>query len=209
MKSKNILFCSVLVAAVSLLTTGIASAQTRKAGIKGGLNVSNLYVDNVNDENPRYGFNAGVFGQAYSTKTFALQVELLYDTKGSRTIYDGIVYQEVDYNLNYLTLPVLAIFKIGESAEIELGGYAGYLLNANISYSGNLGSGVDKIDKSNLKSMDYGLVGGFALNFGMTTVGVRYNYGLAKIAESNAAKSLIGDSKNSCAQVYIGFNLSK
>lgn len=210
MKSKNKLFCLMLLtASVSLLTTGIASAQFRKAGIKGGLNVSNLYVDNVNDENPRYGFNAGLFGQPYSTKNFALQVELLYDTKGSRTVYDGIVYQEVDYNLNYLTLPVLAVFKLGESAEIQLGGYAGYLLNTNISYSGNLGSGADKIDKSNLKSMDYGLVGGFALNFGITSVGVRYNYGLAKIAESNTAKLLIGDSKNSSAQIYIAFNFLK
>ena len=210
MKSKNNFFCLILMTAiVSLLTTGKASAQFGNAGIKGGLNVSNLYLDNVNDENPRYGFNLGVYGQPYSTETFALQVELLYDTKGARTVYNGIFYQEVKYNLNYLTMPVLAVFKLGESAEIHLGGYAGYLLDANISYSGNLANGVDKVDKANLKSMDYGLIGGFGLNFGKATAGVRYNYGLAKIADSDAARSVIGNSKNSSAQIYIAFNLSK
>lgn len=209
MKSKNISLCLLLLALITVWPTQRAAAQFGKAGIKGGLNVSNLYVDDVNDENPRYGFNLGVYGQPYASDVFALQVELLYDTKGARTIYDGIVYQEVKYNLNYLTLPVLGVFKLGESAEIHFGGYTGYLLDANISYSGDISNGVDRIEKSNLKSMDYGLSGGFALNFGMTTAGVRYNYGLAKIAESDAAKSVLGDSKNSCAQIYVAFNLSK
>jgi len=209
MKSKMNLFCLLFVTAfVFSLTTG-ASAQFKNVGIKGGLNVSNLYVDDVNDENPRYGFNIGVYGQPYASAIFALQVELLYDTKGAKTVYEGMAYQEIKYNLNYLTLPVLAVFKLGESAQIHVGGYTGYLLDANISYSGDLANGVDKIDKDNLNSLDYGLSGGFGLNFGMSTVGLRYNYGLAQIAKSNGAKAVIGDSKNSCAQVYIAFNLSK
>jgi hypothetical protein len=53
---------------------------------------------------------------------------------------------------------------------------ASYLLGANVSYSGNLAQCDDKIDKDNLKSFDYGLVGGFGLNFGAVQVGARYNY---------------------------------
>ena len=105
-------------------------------------------------------------------------------------------------------MPVLAVFKLGEVAEVHLGGYASYLLNANISYQGNLANGADQIDKDNLKSFDYGISGGLGANFGKVQVGARYNFGLVKIANSNGARSVIGDAKNSCAQVFIAFALN-
>lgn len=184
-------------------------AQIR-AGVKGGLNVSNLYVDDVNDENARFGFNVGFYGQILSSDVFAIQPELLFSTKGSKVEYGGGLFdQTTKYNLSYLDLPVLAVFKLGESAEIHVGPYVSYLLGASISHDGDLGSGVDDIDKDHLKSFDYGLSGGFGLNFGSLQIGARYNYGLAKLADSNAADLLIGDSKNSVAQVYLAFDFNK
>jgi len=185
------------------------SAQIRKSGIKGGLNASNLYIDNVNDQNARLGFNVGLYGQILSTDKFAIQPELLYSTKGSSAQYGGAINQQITYNLNYLDLPVLAVFKLGKATELHFGGYASYLLNANISYKGDFANGTDPIDKDNLKSFDYGLAGGLGVNFGDVQVGARYNYGVVKIANSNAARSLIGDAKNSCAQVYIALNVGK
>ena len=201
-----------ILGALVLLTLATAlendvMAQAR-AGIKGGLNVSNLYIDDVNDENARYGFNVGLYGQLLSSDAFAIQPELLFSTKGSRDFYGGLVDQEVKYNLNYLDLPVLAVFKLGPSAEIHVGPYASYLLNANVSYSGDLANGSEDVDKDNLKSFDYGLVGGFGLNFGAVQVGARYNYGLVKIADSDAAEVVLGDSKNSVAQLYLSLNLN-
>ena len=180
-----------------------------RAGVKGGLNVSNLYIDDVSDENARFGFNLGVYGQILSSDAFAIQPELLFSTKGSKIEYGGSLFdQTVKYNLSYLDLPVLAVFKLGESAEIHVGPYVGYLLGANISHDGDLGSGVDDIDKDNLKSFDYGLAGGFGLNFGNLQVGARYNYGLAELADSDAADLLIGDAKNSVAQIYLALNFN-
>lgn len=210
MNARKIMILSVFIVATILATSldNAVVAQAR-AGIKGGLNVSNLYIDDLDDENARYGFNVGLFGQVLATETFAIQPELLYSTKGSKAIYEGIVDQAVKYNINYLDLPVLAVFKLGESAEIHVGPYAGYLLNANISYSGDIVSGDDQIDRDHLKSFDYGLVGGFGLNFGAIQVGARYNYGLAMIADSDAAELVLGDSKNSVAQLYLSLNLNK
>ncbi|HEY5915803.1 MAG TPA: porin family protein [Chryseolinea sp.] len=209
MNTRNIKLLPV-VAIVALLATSLANdafAQMR-AGIKGGLNVSNLYIDDLDDENARYGFNVGIFGQVLASETFAIQPELLFSTKGSKAFYEGIIDQTVKYNLNYLDLPVLAVFKLGESAEIHIGPYASYLLGANVSYSGDIANGDDEIDKDHLKSFDYGLAGGFGLNFGAVQVGARYNYGLAKIADSDAAELFLGDSKNSVAQLYISLNLN-
>jgi hypothetical protein len=206
-KILKILTVFFVVSFASLSSTDLF-AQMR-AGIKGGLNVSNLYVNEVDDENARYGFNLGVYGQVLSSDVFALQPELLFSTKGSKVEYGGNFFdQTIKYNLNYLDLPVLAVFKLGESAEIHVGPYVSYLLGANISHDGDLGSGIDEIDKDHLKSFDYGLSGGFGLNFGNLQVGARYNYGLAKLADSDAAELLIGDSKNSVAQLYLAFNFN-
>ena len=209
MKARKIMILPVFIV-VTLLATSLDNTVfgQARAGIKGGLNVSNLYIDDLEDENARYGINVGLFGQVLASETFAIQPELLYSTKGSKAFYEGIVDQTVKYNINYLDLPVLAVFKLGESAEIHVGPYASYMLNANISYSGDIINGDDEIDRDHLKSFDYGLVGGFGLNFGAVQVGARYNYGLAKIADSDAAELVLGDSKNSVAQLYLSLNLN-
>ncbi len=202
----------LLIGFLSLVSSQQALAQTNptaRFGVKGGLNMSNLYIDNVNDENARFGFNGGLYGQILSTRTFALQPELLFSTKGSQADYGGIVNSTVRFNLNYLDLPLLAVIKLGPLAEIHGGGYASYLLSANINYEGNLGSGTDRIDRDQLKTFDYGLTGGFALNFGTVQVGARYNYGFVKIADSNSARNILGDSKNSVAQLYIALNFNE
>ena len=185
----------------------IVAQSTGRVGIKGGLNVSNLFIDNVNDENARLGFHIGMYGQIFSSETFAIQPELLYSTKGSLNQYNGLINQEIKYNLNYIDLPVLAVFKLGKLIEIHAGAYASYLVNANIYYEGDIENGVDEVDKDSLKSYDYGLAGGLGVNFGSGfQVGTRYNYGLVKIADSDGAKALIGDAKNSCAQLFVAFN---
>ncbi len=210
MNTKLKLFTIFFFAGIAgVVSTNTAVAQMR-AGIKGGLNVSNLYVDDVEDENARYGFNVGVYGQILSSDVFAIQPELLFSTKGTKAEYGGNFFdQNIKFNLNYLDLPVLAVFKLGESAEIHVGPYVSYLLSANISHDGDLGSGVQELDKDNFRSFDYGLSGGFGLNFGSLQVGARYNYGLAKIADDDDAEFYLNDSKNSVAQLYVALNLAK
>lgn len=208
-RTNKMLVASAVFLMLSLSTTSLAIAQSQpKMGVKGGLNVSNLYIDNVDDENARFGLNVGLYGQLLSSDAFALQPELLFSTKGSHNEFDGFADQTVKFNFNYLDLPILAVFKLGESAEIHAGGYASYLLNANISYDGDFGSGGEDLDRDNFKTYDYGLVGGVGFNFGTMQVGARYNYGLVKIADSDAAELVIGDAKNSVGQVYLALNLN-
>lgn len=208
-KTKIYLTAFVTMLAAAFFTGAQAQNSTARYGIKGGLNVSNLYSNTVTDENARIGFNAGLYGQILSSEAFAIQTELLYTTKGSQADYNSAFgNQNVKFNLNYLELPILAVFKLGSAAEIHAGGYASYLLNANINYTGAFANGTDQINRDNLKSGDAGLVAGFGLNFGSVQVGARYNYGLVEIANTQAAKDLLGNSKNSAATVYIAFNLN-
>lgn len=189
-------------------TTETTRTSTARAGIKGGLNVSNLYVDDVTDENARFGFHAGLYAQIFSSEVFAIQPELLYSTKGSKNTYDDLVFGEGDvkFNLNYLEVPVLAVIKLGTAAELHFGPYWSYLLAANIDVDGDTDT-FEELDRDSFRSWDFGLAGGVGLNFGSTQIGVRYSKGLRKIADSDQAQSMLGDAKNSCAQLYIAFSM--
>lgn len=188
--------------------TETATTSTARAGIKGGLNVSNLYVDDVDDENARFGFNVGLYAQLFSSDVFAIQPELLYSTKGTRTTYDNVLMGEGDakFNLNYLEVPVLAVIKLGGAAELHFGPYWSYLLSVNTDIDGDTDT-FNELDRDNFRSWDFGIAGGVGLNFGATQIGIRYSKGLRKLENSNEAEALVGDAKNSCAQLYIAFSM--
>lgn len=191
-------------------TTETTHPSTARAGIKGGLNVSNLYVDEVDDENARFGFNAGFYAQIFSSEVFAIQPELLFSTKGTKTMYNNVIQGNgsTKFNLNYIELPVLAVFKLGDAAEIHFGPYWGYLLGANISRNGDTNT-FQELDRDSFRSWDFGLAGGLGFNFGAAQIGARYTYGLREIADSSSARSQLGNAKNSCAQLYIAFNFNQ
>lgn len=187
------------------------SAQGPHLGLKVGANLSNFHDNEVTDDNARFGFNVGVMGRTSADQAIGLQAELLYTTLGNRTDYSGffgLVDQSVDFNLNYLQLPVMVSFRFAEGAfEVQAGGYAAFLLNAKVSTDGDLGDGEDDVETDNFNNMDLGLVGGLAFNAGPVQVGIRYNYGLTKISDSDAADVLLGDAKNSCAQLYLAVGM--
>ncbi len=194
----------------SLLATTITDAQGPVFGVKGGLSYSNLYADDANDKNGRIGFNLGVLGRTDPEQSIGLQLELLYTTKGEKFTYDGFfIDQEFKLNLGYVDLPVMVSFRAGEALEFQGGLYAGLLMSANLSSSGDLGTSSDDLDKDNFNALDYGLVGGVAFNAGAIQVGARYNFGLSKLANSDEAELILGDAKNAYAQLYVAFGFGQ
>ncbi|MEQ9426926.1 MAG: porin family protein [Cyclobacteriaceae bacterium] len=194
--------------AVAVLVTFSVSAQEFRSGIKGGFNWSALYIDEVEDRQVRPGFNIGIYGQSQLGEATALQSELLYTTAGNRSTYNvGPFDGEADFNLNYLQLPVFFNFKIVDILELHAGGYGSFLIGANSSTEGDFGSSFQELDRGNFKDYDFGLVTGAAINFSDLQIGVRYNLGLTQIADSPAAKDLMGNSKNVVGQIYIALGL--
>lgn len=179
-----------------------------RVGIKGGLNASNLITDDVTDKHGRFGFHAGIYGQLFSTEAFAIQPEVNFSTKGNEVKNNfGIIDHETKFNLSYIDVPVLAVFKLGQAAEIHAGAYWAYLVGANIDTDGDLGDGFVSLDRDNFDNWDYGLVGGIGFNLGQVQIGARYNYGLNEIAESAGAKRMLGSAKNSVGQIYLALNM--
>ena len=185
------------------------SVSAQEVGIKGGLNIGNLYIDQIDNESPRFGFHGGIFSRWEVSNSYNLQVELLYSGKGSRATYDNLIDQQVRFNLHYLELPVVNSFRIRGPANLNLGLFGSYLLHASITSDGDLGEYSNDIDREELSDFNFGFIGGIELHFTRIRTGVNYNLGMIKLAQTEASDFLLGDSKTSTVQIYIAFILNK
>ncbi len=183
---------------------------TPKFGIKGGLNLSNLYTDQADDNNLKLGLNLGLYAKIPIAKGFSLQPELIYSSKGAKLTYSGNIIQgskgEYRFNLNYVEVPLLAVINIASNINIQAGGYVSYLASANIKDLKDDGTVHDITDlkADNFNRFDYGLVGGIGVDVTNFTIGARYNYGLKEVGSSGLAGRLTRNSKNSVIALYIG-----
>jgi len=201
---------------VLLLTTLLISAnvfsQSSRIGVKAGLNMSNMTVEGNNDQNLKFGLNAGLLGKFMLTETFALQPELLYSSKGFKNNFDESLFAdgEAKFNLNYIDIPVKLVYYLADDFSFQFGPYVGYLLGANVSTDAevldfyNIDS-VDELDRDRFNTFDYGLTGGLEFELRPLIVGFNYNLGLAKVAKNDEpTEDMLGDAKNTVIQIYAG-----
>ena len=211
---KTIFFSTFLFVGASVFAqeqqTAAESTLSPKFGIKGGVNFTNLYMDNVNDEQMKVGANAGFYAKIPITTGISFQPELIYSNKGSRVNYDNFILGEGEYrfNLHYLELPILFSFNVAKNFSLHAGGYGSYLLGANIKDMKEDGSiqEIEDLDADNFNRFDAGLAGGLGFDVGNFTIGARYNYGLINVGKSgNLSGEVTKDAKNSAIYVYLGF----
>lgn len=190
--------------------TSMDNGLKPKLGIKGGLNLTTLYSSDVSTDHMKAGFNAGLFAKLPVTRGFSIQPEILYSLKGAKSNYDNFVQGSGEYrfNLGYIEVPVLAVVNLGPNFNIHAGGYAAYLVNANVKNVNDNGDiqGATDLSTGDFNRWDFGLAGGVGFDIGNFTLGARYNYGLSHIGKSgNLAGELAGNSKNAGFSIYAGF----
>jgi hypothetical protein len=190
---------------IALISSSALSAQ--HIGIKGGLNLAKLSIDDV-DNKFRYGYAIGGYIHLPIGELLGVQPELLYATKGSRATYDiATIDGESTLDLNYLELPVLAVVKIGDFAEVHGGPYLGYLTNAAIDLDGEFIDEEGDLERDDFRAIDYGFAVGLGVNFGILQVGARYTHGLSRVENSDAADLVLGDAKNRNYRIYAAIRL--
>jgi len=221
--SSNKKFVGILAALLLLFATVPTHGQSDnpgpKFGIKGGLNLSQLYVDQptVQDENMKVGINFGVFGKIPINSFLAVQPEVLYSNAGSKVTYGGsdlenilgIEPGEVRFNLNYVQVPIALAVNVGP-LNLHAGPYFSYLVSANVKdlKSSDLSSTtIEAFDTDDFNKLDYGVMFGVGFDINAVTIGVRYNYGLREVGNSGIAGQLTENSKNGVGQIYIGIGL--
>ncbi|HTH55922.1 MAG TPA: porin family protein [Cyclobacteriaceae bacterium] len=221
---KIIQFKSILIMSSCLFVAGQLFAQqqetsnengmTTKFGIKGGVNFSNLYINDVQKENMKVGVNAGFFVKVPLFRGLSIQPEVLYSNKGAKDSYGGpgsiLGSGEYRFNLNYIETPLLLVFNLTRNLNVSAGGYAAYLVSANVKDMNNDGTitGVTNLNADNFHRFDYGLAGGVGIDIQKVALGARYNYGLQNIGQSGSLSgNLTSNSKNSVLTFFIGFAL--
>jgi len=199
----------------ALLTIGFSSlifSQTVEKGIKGGLNLASLSVDDNNDKNLKAGLHLGFFAKFPITSALAIQPELLYSAKGIKINYDDSNFADgqSNFGLNYIDIPVKLVFNLSEDFSFHLGPYFSYLLNAKVKTDAQVLDfweidSEDELDRDRFNAFDYGLIGGLEFDLKPVFFGFSYNLGLNQIAkDDDLAYDILGDAKNRVIQVFVG-----
>lgn len=144
-------------------------------GIKGGVNIANMHVENNTDYESRTGFYVGALAHIHIAEHFAVQPEVMYSTQGSEL---GTIKGKYDY----INVPVLLQYMTHNGFRLQTGPQVGFLVSAK-NKSGDLEVDV----KDQLNTVD------FAWSFGasyLSKVGLgldaRYNLGLTDILDDDA-----------------------
>lgn len=215
MKNLKTILAFVLLTSISQATFSqtLTGTSSPKFGIKGGVNFSNLYTEDVEDNNVLTGFNLGVFAKLPITQTFAIQPELLYTTKGAELKYNNaFVTGTSTFKLNYLELPVLLVVNLSENFNVHAGPYFAYLIDgeAKNDSQGTLFDAENNLDNDDFNKFDTGLSVGIGYDTDKIGFGVRYNYGLQKVGKErnyNGIDYTYPDGKNSAINLYLSYSI--
>ena len=188
----------------------LASAQEQKGNIEFGVNIglNNSYVQESGTSqhtNGVTGFNVGISADSYFSDRWSLKVKLIYDQKGWANGYltdvNGNEIDNVDYKLNYITIPIMANWHFGHTRNwyLDFGPYIGILTSAKAA-------GYDV--KSAFNTVDGGLAFGIGIKILISDrakffIEAEGQGGVSDVfSNNNNGPSL----QNSCSSLNIGVN---
>jgi hypothetical protein len=216
MKRISYKFTGILAMVLALSITSVkgqSSDQNNiRFGIKGGLNISNMYTKDVQDNNTILGFHGGLFLKLPATSVLSFQPELLYTMKGSELTYNSFISGKASFSLNYIEMPLLAVINLTENFNIHGGVYLASLTGVKITNksSVDLFNFESDLKKSDFEMFDYGLVAGAGLDFNIFSLGIRYEYGMKPVGKERSflgQSYRIPDARNSTIQLYLSISI--
>ncbi|MDP5199103.1 porin family protein [Flavobacterium sp. DG2-3] len=213
MKKTMLVLCALFLSGAA-----IAQDQKVKLGIKAGLNMANLSVDESElNSSDKTGFTAGLMVEIPLAKQFSVQPELLYSQQGSKFSYSDAEVSNSNFKstikLNYLNIPVMLKYYVAKGLSVQAGPQIGILLKANNEYQDNF-LGYDNKENMNLKKYSSGI--DTSVNFGLGYqfrdkfyADARYNLSYSNVfKESDVSYFINNDMKNRVFQITIGYFLN-
>lgn len=206
-----------LAAIVGLFSATAIYAQsddmTTQFGVKGGVNLSKVSGDDIGDLKSRTSFNLGLFMEMPISERFSFQPEVLYSGQGftaisrdQSNIFD--VDDNVEYQLNYIQVPLMAKVYLVRGLYAEVGPQFGFKVNEEIDHkpAESGGSTVIDSDDSYIKGFDTNVAVGAGYKFDNgLSLSARYTHGLTNIFKDNTIFENV-DAKNSVWQFGVGFS---
>ena len=158
-------------------------------GIKGGINLSNLYTSDASRSDMIAGFNLGVFDKLPVTGTLAIQPEFYVTTKGASVTYNNLFIDgTAKFNLTYIEVPLLCVVSVTHLLNVQFGPYIGYLVDGKVKNVANVSlfNFEQNMNVNDYNRIDAGAVFGAGLDVGAITMGARYNLGLTKVGKTQS-----------------------
>lgn len=197
----------MIAASILMMAGAVANAQneadntTSRAisfGVKGGVNFTSITGDDFDSPDSRTSFHVGALVEFPLADMFSLQAEALYSGQGFEFDQPGLDGNEhVEYQLDYLNIPVLAKIYATKGLSFEVGPQFGFKVNEEFDTNPSDDPGDTNVDEA--ESFDFSVAGGltFQTQMGLFATG-RYTYGLTDVIQDV-------DAKNSVFQIGIGY----
>jgi hypothetical protein len=198
-RKQNLTFMKrLLVLVITLSAICFSTYSQVSLGIKGGLNLSNITGDDIDDADMRASIHLGGYLNFAFSEKLSLQPELLYNSMGAKDNPDP----DLDYTLklSYITIPVNLMYSI-RNFNIHAGPQLGFLVAAKEKYEAG-GDSQENDIKDELKGADFGFGLGVGANFGKLNATIRYVAGLSSIVDEGDI-----DVKNSLIQLSLGYRI--
>lgn len=185
---------------ICLITISTVSAQSWsdnfQIGAKGGINFATVTGDDFDSPDARTSFYAGLLAEIPVTERFSIQPEVFYSGQGF-DITDEPDSQDVEYQVDYINVPLILKFYIIDGLNIHAGPQFGFKINEELDFDPNSDDG--DIDTDEIKDFDLGLSTGLGYKIGEDFfVEARYTYGFSEVIENT-------DIHNSVLSAGIGF----
>lgn len=183
-----------------------------KFGIKGGVNFANLSSSNTNENKVLTGVNFGIFSKLPINNSFAIQPEIYFTTKGSELTYQNVfVDGTAKFELNYIEVPVMVIFNLGQNFNFQFGPYASYLVSSKVKNVSDINFNFeDNIDSDDFNKFDTGIAVGLGYDTKSVGFGIRYNLGLVTVGKEKTylgTNYVFPDGKNGVINLFLSFSI--
>lgn len=199
MKLFKLLSISALLFAGAITYAQNPSGTTPRFGIKGGVNFATITGDDFESPDSRTSFHIGALAEFPMADIFSIQVEALYSGQGFKYDFESPLgeNEEVEYQLDYINVPVLAKVYVLPGLSIEAGPQFSFKVNEEID--GDPTDDEGDVDTDEAEGFEFGVAAGltFQTQMGLFATG-RYNMGITDVIKDV-------DSKNSVFQIGVGY----
>ncbi len=166
----------LLLTAVISIISFTAFSQSFKIGAKGGATINKISGQTFKDQFT-YGYHIGGFATIGIGKKFAIQPEVLFNqvnVDSSANFSDIYKFNKISsVQLQYLSIPLLLNYNVGNLLALQVGPQFGVLLNKSTTLVEN--------GKNAFKGGDLSMLGGIQLKLSHFRVYGRYAIGLNNI----------------------------
>lgn len=190
----------ILICFSALIICSDSFAQETAFGLKGGLNLSTLNLDDPEATyDSRTGYHLGLFVRG-KFGNVGIQPELLLYTQNGDI--ESSIFGTAQERFTYLTIPIMIKFYPIAGFNLQVGPQFGFLLDGERKYDSFLGSGSEDI-KEYYKDSDVvvSLGAGYDFPFGLG-LDLRYNLGVKDINDVSNGEP----AKSRVFMVSLGWN---